>query len=95
MQIFTVTGIIDGDTFTVSPLWSWNNQTGDRVRPTGYNTPEAGSHNATAAMQRLRELILGKQVQLTNAVAIDRRRVVCDCFFNGYNLANYFPAYRT
>ncbi len=41
-NVFTVIEVIDGDTFKVRPPWSWNNTSGDTVRPVGYNTPEVG-----------------------------------------------------
>ena len=95
MATFTVTQIIDGDTFVVSPKWNWNGQTGDRVRPTGYDAPEVGSRSAAAATQRLHQLLLEKLVELKDAVTIDRSRIVCDVFLNGRNIAGYFPGYRT
>ena len=39
----TVTHIVDGDTFRVSPGWKWNGFKGDTIRPTGYDTPSAES----------------------------------------------------
>jgi endonuclease YncB( thermonuclease family) len=95
MQTSAVTQIMDGDTFGVSPKWTWNNQTGDRVRPTGYDAPEVGTPGATGATERLRQLLLGKQVELRNAVAVDRGRLVCDVVVGGRNLKDYFPTYRT
>lgn len=35
MQTFSVTAVVDGDTFDVSPHWQWNDQTGNRVRAAG------------------------------------------------------------
>ena len=95
MATFTVTQIIDGDTFAVSPEWNWNKQTGDRVRPTGYDAPEVGTAGASAATERLRELLIGNQIELKNAVTIDRGRIVCDVYLNDHNLADYFSSYRT
>lgn len=95
MTTFTVTQIIDGDTFAVSPEWIWNNQTGNRVRPTGYDAPEVGIIGALQATERLRQLIFGKRVQLTNAATIDRGRLVCKVLVDGRDLADYFPKYRT
>jgi len=95
MHTFTVTQIIDGDTFTVSPHWTWRGQTGDRVRPTGYDAPELGTAAGEAARQRLRQLLLHKQVQLGDAATIDRGRLVCDVYLEGRPLKDYFPSYRT
>lgn len=94
MAKFTVTNIVDGDTFDVSPTWRWENQTGERVRPTGYDAPELPSASGQSAKSKLASLIHGKQVELGNAVKIDRGRLVCDVFLNGRNLADYFPEFK-
>lgn len=91
--MFTVVDVIDGDTFVVSPGWQWNGQSGDRVRPTGYDTPERGRWGWEAAREKLRRLLLGKQVELRKAHTIDRGRLVCDVYLNGHPLAAYFPEY--
>lgn len=95
MSKFTVTQVIDGDTFDVTPKWQWNNQTGDRVRPTGYDAPEIDQPGGAAAKAKLERLVLGKQVELRNAATIDRGRLVCDVLLDGRNLADYFPEFRT
>ena len=94
MPAFTVTSVIDGDTFDVSPQWNWNGQTGNRVRPTGYNAPELHEYGGQAARKKLSSLILGKRVELRNSRKIDRGRLVCGVYFNGRNLADYFPEYQ-
>ena len=93
MAIFTVISVVDGDTFDVSPNWKWNEQTGSRVRPTGFDAPELSTYGGQAAKTKLSNLILGKQVELGSAYKIDRGRLVCDVFFQGRNLADYFPDY--
>lgn len=94
MPMFEVTSIIDGDTFDVAPSWQWNGATGTRVRPTGYNAPELHSPGGLSAKDKLGRLILGQQVELRTAYRIDRGRLVCDVFFKGRNLADYFPEYQ-
>lgn len=64
MTSFTVTAIVDGDTFDVSPGWRWNNEEGTRVRPTGYDATELNVLGGQAAKDKLANLILGKQVEL-------------------------------
>lgn len=88
-----VTSVIDGDTFIVSPSWTWNGQSGDRVRPTGFDAPEKGQPGYEAAKQKLTKLILGKTVELRTAHRIDRGRLVADVYLDGRYLANYFPEY--
>ena len=90
-NIFTVTEVIDGDTFKVDPNWNWNNREGNIVRPTGYNTPEVGQPGYNEATLKLRRLIEGKEVELRKAVSISFGRLVCDVYYSGKYLADYFP----
>jgi len=94
MEKFTVTEVIDGDTFSVT-FWRWQGQEGQRVRPTGYDAPEITEPGGQAARDKLSRLILGKAVELGNAYKVDRGRLVCDVHFQGRNLADYFPEYKT
>ncbi|MBW2020326.1 MAG: thermonuclease family protein [Deltaproteobacteria bacterium] len=94
MAEFRVVNIIDGDTFDVSPQWRWNEQEGSRVRPTGYDAPELQAHGGQAAKDKLNRLLLGKNVDLQAAYCVDRGRLVCDVYFGGNNLADYFPEYQ-
>lgn len=94
MPGFTVTSIIDGDTFEVSPQWKWNGQTGTRVRPAGYDAPELHANGGQAAKEKLSRLIYGQQVELRTAYKVDRGRLVCEVFFGNQNLAHYFPDYQ-
>ena len=94
MATFTVISIVDGDTFDVSPEWKWNGQTGNRVRPTGYDAPELYAYGGQAAREKLSQLILNQKVELGSAYKIDHGRLVCDVFFNNHNLADYFPNWK-
>ena len=94
MAEFTVVSVIDGDTFDVSPSWQWNGQSGSRVRPTGYDAPELHAPGGAAAKAKLAALILGRRVELRAAHRIDHGRVVSDVYFQGRNLADYFPEYQ-
>ena len=67
MSAFTVTSVIDGDTFDVSPQWKWNGKAGTRVRPAGYDAPELHAYGGQAAKDKLSKLILGGQVDLRTA----------------------------
>ena len=93
MEKFKVTGVIDGDTFTVLG-WKWQGQEGDRVRPTGYDAPDT-EPGRQVAKDKLSTLILGETVELGTAYRVDRGRLVCDVSFQGKNLADYFPEYKT
>jgi len=94
MTEFFVTEVVDGDTFKVSSNWEWNGRSGDTVRPAGYNTPEQGAPGYEEAKEKLTELILNKTVDIKNYQTIDRDRLVADVYYNGKNLADYFPEYR-
>jgi endonuclease YncB( thermonuclease family) len=94
MARFTVTRVIDGDTFDVNPGWQSNGQSGTRVRPTGYDAPELGTYGGQVAKDKLARLILGEQVELGSAYRVDHGRLVCDVYYNGKYLADYFPEHR-
>jgi len=94
MPLFTVTSIIDGDTFEVTPSWKWSGETGTRVRPASYNAPELYTYGGQAAKDKLSRLIYGGHVELRTAHKIDRGRLVCDVYFRNTNLADYFPEWQ-
>lgn len=92
---FEVVEVIDGDTFRVAQKWTWNNQTGDFVRPIGYDAPEEGEPGYQTAKNKLTKLILGKEVSLKNPIKLTYGRLLCDVYCNRRNLADYFPEYQT
>ena len=94
MSNFRVVTIVDGDTFDVSPRWQWNGQTGSRIRPAGYDAPELTGLRGYAVKTRLEKLILGQDVELRSAHTMDRGRLVCEVYYGGKNLADYFPEYQ-
>jgi len=95
MADFIVSEIVDGDTFKVKNGWEWNEKKGDTVRPTGYDTPEKGETGYEQAKQKLKDLILGKTVDIKSAKIVDQwGRLVADVYYNGKNLADYFPEYK-
>lgn len=94
MAEFSVADIIDGDTFDVNPGWQWNGQSGSRVRPTGYDTPELHQVGGQTAKDKLSKLIFGRKVDIRSAHRVDRGRLVSDVYFQGRNLADYFPEHQ-
>lgn len=91
---FKVISLTDGDTFEVSPNWKWNNQTGSIIRGNGYDAPEEGEPGYQTAKEKLKNLILNKEVELKNAIRITYGRLLCDVYYNGENLAGHFPEYQ-
>ena len=92
--MFYVKSITDGDSFKVSPNWTWNSQTGDAVRANGYNTPEIGEPGYEEAKRKLEKLILHKNVELKNPIKLTYGRLLCDVYLNGTNVADYFKQYQ-
>ena len=93
MATFTVSAVVDGATFDVTPVWKWEGQAGKRVRPTGYDASELRNWDGAAAKAALERRILGKRIELGAAHKVDRGRLVCEVYINGKKLADYFPAY--
>jgi endonuclease YncB( thermonuclease family) len=93
METFTVVAVIDGNTFEVSPPWEWKDETGDRVTATGYDAPRSGKQGM-AAEQKLSVLIQNKKVELGTPLKIEGGRLVCEVYFQGMNLADYFSEYK-
>lgn len=91
---FKVVSVTDGDTFTITPNWKWNGQSGDIVRANGYDTPEKGQPGYDAAKRKLKNLIEGEQVELKNAIKITYGRLLCDVYYKGKNLKDYFSEYQ-
>lgn len=91
---FKVKEVIDGDTFKVTPNWEWSGKTGDTIRPNGYNTPEKGEAGYEQAKTKLKNLIDGKEVEIKNAITFTYGRLLCDVYFNGKNLKDYFQEYQ-
>ena len=95
MAEFTVSEVVDGDTFKVKNGWKWDNKTGDTVRPTGYDAPEKGEPGYEEAKEKLRRLILNEKVEIKNPQTIDDwGRLVTDVYYKGKNLSDYFPEYK-
>ena len=92
METFTVTAVIDGNTFEVSPKWEYGDDTGERVQAVGYDAPKAGKR-AMAAEQKLSILLQNKKVELGEVQGVERGRLVCEAYFEGRNLASYFREY--
>ena len=90
MNTFRVTSIVDGDTFSVEPNWEFNGSRGTRVRPAGYDAPEIGGIYGAAATSWLAGLILNRHVQLGRVYEVHYERLVCEVFFNGRNLVEYY-----
>lgn len=92
MESFTVTAVIDANTFEVSPVWVYGDESGEKVQATGYDPPKSGK-SGLAAEQKLSVLIQNKKVELDSPHGIERGRLICDVYFEGVNLAHHFSEY--
>ncbi len=93
MAEFTISEIVDGDTFKVKNEWKWDNKTGDVVRR--YDAPEKGEPGYEEAKEKIRILILNKKVEIKSPQTIDDwGRLVADVYYKGKNLSDYFPEYK-
>lgn len=95
MADFTVMGVFDGNTFAVSPNWEWQGQKGYCVRASGYDVPKPNGSGSEVVKDKLASLILENAVNLRIKYRIIRPYLVCDVYFQGKNLADYFPEYKT
>jgi hypothetical protein len=94
METFKVEGIIDGNTFEVSPRWkSEDGATGNLVQAVGYDAPKSGKE-AMNVEQRLSIMLQNKKVQLGTPHGVKDDKLLCDMYFNGANLADYFSEYK-
>lgn len=93
METFTVVAVIDGNTFEVSPKWEFGDEAGTLVQAKGYTAPKAG-RGALAVEQKLSGLIHNKKVELGSPDGVQRNRLVCEVYYRGINVAEYFSAYQ-
>ena len=93
MGTFTVIAVFDGNTFEVSPDWELGDERGNMVQAKGYDAPKSGKA-AMAFEQKLSGLIHNKKVDLESPDGVERGRLVCDAYYRGINLAEYFSEYK-
>jgi hypothetical protein len=99
---FKVVEIVSGDEFIVEPSWEWETQDGvehegNKVVVFGYQTPKPGMENYQFAKEKLKALLLGKEVELYEPKffkAFGYRKLVCTVYLNEVDIANYFPEFK-
>ena len=92
METFTVVAVRDGNTFEVSPKWEFGDEKGNLVQAKGYTAPKSGK-GAMSVEQRLSGLIQNKKVELGAPDSVQRNRLVCEVYYRGVNIAEYFSEY--
>lgn len=91
---YTVIEVLGGDRFVVSPHWMWDDKEGNVVHPIGYSAPEEGEEGFQSAKDRLRMLILGKTVDISNQITVTFGQLLCEVRIHGENLASFFPEHQ-
>ena len=81
----TVTAVTDGDTFEVTPDWEWNENKGNRVRPTGVTAPDRGEPGYQKAKEHLASILDGQEVELS-PIKMSYDRLLCDVKVGDDNL---------
>jgi TATA-binding protein-associated factor Taf7 len=93
MEAFKVAAVIDGNTFEVTPKWEYEGQKGTMVHAKGYIAPRHGKE-AMKLEQNISILILNKKVELGMPDGIEGDKLVCEVYFEGRNIADYFAQYK-
>ena len=94
--MFTVTRVIDGDTFVISPGWMVGDKKGAHVRIAGLNAPELNESGGNVAYQKLQGLIEGQQVELyTRAIDTYGRLVASVHLPNQGDITSFLEGNRT
>jgi|GEM_PF-635795 len=94
MDSFKVVGIIDGNTLQISPNWKLGDSaTGDTVKVAGYDAPKTGKR-ALAIEQKLSVMLQNKTIQLDKPGGVENGKLVCNVYFKGVNLSDYFQEFR-
>ena len=83
----TVTEVINGDTFKVSPRWhSTGNEEGDTIKINGFTNPDESKAGSVDAKQTLESIILNKSVELRNPIKATQGQLMCDVAMDGKNI---------
>ena len=91
---FEVIEIIDGGTFIIRPNWNWNDESGNIVRPVGYNPPEPDDLDFESVKEKLDNLLFSESVDLVDQVKLSYGRLLCTVLLKGQDIAEYFPEYQ-
>jgi hypothetical protein len=93
MSPFTVNSIKEADRFRVVYGWKCGDKKGVFIKPAGYRMPGKGMPGHESAMKKLYSLILGKEVQVGEVVAITNDTMTAKIFYRGRELKYYFPEF--
>ncbi len=93
MSPFTVSSIKDAGKFRVVFGWKCGDKKGQIIKPAGCRAPGRGMPGYESAIRKLYALILGKEVQVGEVIAITSDTMTAKIYFRGKELKYYFPEY--
>lgn len=86
MNQYVVVRVVDADTIEVQPEFTVNNTKHSIIGFEGYYGPDISEPGYFQARERLADIVLHKQIKLTNPEIINYNRINCDITLGGKNL---------
>jgi hypothetical protein len=87
MSKVAITGVIDGETLVCTPSWEFGDESGNRIRPVGYEAPDVDDARAALIAALLTARVEGKTVDLVDPVKVDGGWLLCTVLVDGIDLA--------
>ena len=88
-----VTNVKNGEMFSVEPFWETENRKGKNVIIKNYSTPSIIQPGYLEAKQKLKELILHKEIELKNPEHLHTDAAMFDVYFDGKHINEHLPEY--
>lgn len=97
--MYEVVNVIDTNLIEVKPSWTWFEVSGNIVKINGYNIRlnnqvDMQPFIRKLIMKRLRTLLDGKKVKLSNPTSVEQDILICEVYLDDVNIASYFPDYQ-
>jgi endonuclease YncB( thermonuclease family) len=86
--------VISGDTFLVDRSIDYESRSFTTIKATGYNAPQEGEQEFEKAKEKLKQIILNEQIELTVLGLINRDPLECMVNHNKINIASSFLEYQ-
>jgi len=83
---FAVIKVLTGNTFSVSPKWHLNNQSGNVIQIKGLQSPQENEKGFEKARHLLENIISPETITVKTPLKVSERKLLCNVFFNGKNI---------
>lgn len=94
LEKYSVLEVISGDTFKVSPDWSFNNKSGNLVCFVGYEPPDKEGEYWEMEKHKLIGLVLHQKVMLDPIEIDEENRLLANVYDqHGYNIAYFMSIF--